>query len=184
VSGGAPAKSPRAPDASSRPNRPQSGVATVMMVAGDSSALRRAGRRVRRDRVVGGFVADLRTRARGQSRAAPAQAWQGLAARHRDCGATRTTAIVHRGDHRVRPRRSRCRQSDHELPVGSTGESNRGPLARFSAGWGASRDGSRCPGGNGCRAERPGCRLRGRLLNPGSVDARLSLLSSQSIKSP
>jgi GNAT superfamily N-acetyltransferase len=42
----------------------------------------------------------------------------------------------------------------------------------FRALRGASRHISRCPGGNGCRTERPGFRLRGRLLNPGSVDAR------------
>jgi hypothetical protein len=111
VSGGGSRKAPRASDASSRPNRPQSGEATVVRTAEDSCALTRAGRSMRRGRVVGAGSSLI-------SRLAPAVNRGGrLCERARDwrhvtvtAGATRTKEIVRRGDHRRDPGRSRCRR--------------------------------------------------------------------------
>ncbi len=104
VSGRAFAKAPGAPDASWRPNRPTVGRSDRRdggrgLVRSDGG-----GRRMWRDRVAGGLVADLKAGARGQSSAAPLRAWQGPRRVTVTAVATRTKAIVHRGDHHARPR--------------------------------------------------------------------------------
>jgi hypothetical protein len=65
-------ESPQARDASSRLNRPQSGEATVVTVAEGLVRWDAAGRRMRRDRVAGGLVAELKARARPIERGASA----------------------------------------------------------------------------------------------------------------